>query len=111
MIEKIIGFFIGILVLFWIVFINGCNSTNIQEQVLYEDGTPVVGSKVHLYTSEGYNGYTVTDENGEWDITVPEDSLIYLCIENPLLSNEMSCFEGKLTTPTVESDKHKMERQ
>ncbi len=98
MTEKIIGFLIGVLLLFWMIFFNGCEATKIREQVLYEDGTPVVNSKVHMYTEEGYNGYTVTDENGEWTIVVPSNSLIYLCIENPLLDNEMSCYDGILTT-------------
>jgi len=111
MIEKIVGFAIGILVLFWFLFIQGCNSVKIEERVLYEDGSPVIGCKVHQYIEDTYNGYTVTDENGEWSLTVPEDNVIKLCISNPLNNNEMSCYEDVLTTPTIESGKHEMEIQ
>ena len=112
MIEKILGFAIGVLVLFWFLFIQGCNSVKIEERVLYEDGSPVVGCRVHMYSEDTYNGYTVTNENGEWSLTVPEDSIIYLCVENALNNNEMSCYEdGILTTPTIESGKHEMEIQ
>ncbi len=108
MIEKILGFVIGVLVLFWFLFIQGCNSVKIEERVVYEDGSPVVGCKVHQYTSEGYNGYTKTDNSGRWSLTVPSNTVMYLCVENPLSGNEMSCFEGVLLTPAIESGSHNM---
>ncbi len=89
----------------------GCDAVTIEEKVVYIDGSPVAGAKVHQWTDEGYDGYTYTDGNGTWFLTVPPDSIIYLCIENPKDDNLLACYEeGFLVTPAVESGETEMIR-
>lgn len=87
-----------------------CETVSIEERVVYEDGTPVARALVHQYTDIGYNGYAVTNENGEWSLDVPVDTLIYLCIENHRDNDAFVCYEGYLITPTLESGENKMKR-
>ncbi len=104
--ELMVVLFIVAAVLLFV----GCDTVLIKERVVYEeDRMPVIDAKVHQWTDEGYNGYTTTDENGEWSLQVPEDTIIYLCIENPNNDNELVCYEsGYLMTPTLESGETEM---
>ncbi len=88
-----------------LLILVGCETVDIEERVIYEDKTPVVGANVHQWTDDGYDGYTVTDENGEWSLLVPPDTVIYLCIEDPKNENELACYEcGTLITPSLDSN-------
>ncbi len=87
----------------------GCDTVTIKERVIYEDKSSVVGANVHQWTDEGYNGYTVTDKNGEWTLRVPSDTVIYLCIEDPRNEDELACYEcGTLITPSLSSNSTSM---
>ena len=97
------------LVLLLALLLVGCETVKIEERVVYEDSTPVQDAQVHQWTDEGYDEYTVTDENGEWALLVPPDTVIYLCIEDPNNNNEIACYEcGTLTTPALDSNDTKM---
>ncbi len=83
----------------------GCDTVKIEERVIYDDKSAVVGANVHQWTDEGYNGYTVTDENGWWSLEVPSDTRIYLCIGDPKNKDELACYEcGILITPALDSN-------
>lgn len=91
-------------------FFFACETVEIKERVIYEDGTPVVSALIHQYTDEGFNGYTFTDAEGIWELDVPPDSAIHLCIENPRENNDKICYDGDLVTPAINSGKNQMER-
>ncbi len=107
MFKAILNTFSDLVTIIFILaamFLLGCENVKISERVVYEDGMPVEAAKVHQWTDEGYNGYTVTNENGTWTLTVPADRIIYLCIENPRKEDTLACYnDGHLLTPTVES--------
>ena len=93
------------------LFLLGCNNVTIEERVAYEDGTPVRAAKVYQWVDEVYAGYTYTDENGTWALTVPADTVINLCIENPRYGNKEACYEYDiLITPNAESGENQMKR-
>ncbi len=90
----------------WLVLIAlillGCDTVKIEERVIYEDKSAVIGASVHQWTDEGYNGYATTDNNGEWSLHVPSDTIIYLCVDD---GNILACYEcGTLTTPSLDSN-------
>lgn len=83
------------------LFLVGCDVA-IDERVIYEDGTPVVDVEV-IHSMDRFEGITRTDNNGRWSIRLPADSYVWLCIENPLNDFELSCYNGLLKTPAIDS--------
>ena len=93
----------------WLLFaiiLAGCETVEISERVIYEDSTPVVDAKV-IQWNDTYKGTTRTDENGNWSLNVPPDTVINLCIENPQDNNAKCCYQedGLLTPPLNGGDK------
>lgn len=90
-------------ILFAIIWIlTACDSVEIRERVIYgEDDKPVQGAKVVQWT-DSYRGVTKTDDNGEWTLDVPPDTVINLCIDNPRNNNIEACYEkDSLITPPI----------
>ena len=92
-------------VLFAIIWlVTGCDTVRIKERVTYsEDNASVVGAKV-IHWNEEFQGTTYTNENGEWEMVVPPDTFVNLCIENPRNNNRKSCFDGYLLTPLQDGE-------
>lgn len=67
-------------------------STN---KVVYEDMTPVMEAKVHQY-SDTVDYITYTNILGEWSLILPVGSKWELCIQNPKMDYEESCYDGFL---------------
>ncbi len=111
-IWEMFYYFIWLLILAIIVgLLVGCDTVKIKERVVYEDTRlPVKDAPVRQWTNEGYLGHTRTDKNGTWSLTVPPDTIINLCIYDPIGQFE-ACYENNaLLTPSIESESDKMIR-
>lgn len=87
-------------IIFGLLFVS-CDSVTINERVIYLDGTPVQDANVRQW-GDHYKGKTVTDKDGHWQLQVPPDTVINLCIENPRNDNKEVCFNGTLITPSLD---------
>ena len=101
MTSECITWLMTLTLLFFVYILTGCDTVQIEERVIYSDNTPVQKARVRQWTDE-FKGGAITDENGEWSMRVPADTLIGLCIENPRNNNKESCYQGILITPSVD---------
>jgi hypothetical protein len=93
----------------FILLLFGCDTVDIKERVVYEDTLlPVVDAPVRQWTHEGFKGTTKTDKNGTWTLTVPPDTIINLCIYDPIGKFEACFATDALLTPSLESGSDQM---
>ena len=97
MTEKVIGYILAVIIMIvFMLVVNGCQSVESTNRVVYEDKTPVVRGNVLQWNDET-DLRTLTDSNGTWTFTVPVNEEYSLCIEDPNNSNTLYCYDGLLT--------------